>query len=202
MADINSESKSITPVERFEQNCEAADTLDQNRIFTLIELLYFAYRDFTSDCDDILEAINFGRAHHRVIHFVNRYPGLRVADLLEILKITKQSLARVLKQLIDEDYIYQQAGKKDRRERHLFVTEKGNTLATKLAAPQIEHMRRAITSIECDDSELIEDFLYSLIQQSSRHDVITLIAENTPSLLKSLGPSKKSTTQQDQNNHE
>ena len=157
-----------------------------------MELLYFAYRDFTSDCDEILLSINFGRAHHRVIHFVNRYPGLRVADLLNILKITKQSLARVLKQLIEEGYIYQQAGEKDRRERHLHVTEKGQELAGRLATPQIEHISRAISQIEAKDSELIEDFLYALIQQPNRHDVITLIAENTPSLLQQLKPNEGS----------
>src|SRR3954466_10383715 len=78
----------------------------------IIELLFFAYRDFVGDADHVLEEFGFGRAHHRVIHFVHRYPGLKVADLLEVLRITKQSLGRVLKQLLDEGYIVQQAGAK------------------------------------------------------------------------------------------
>src|SRR3954466_1055318 len=78
----------------------------------IIELLFFAYRDFVGDADHVLEEFGFGRAHHRVIHFVHRYPGLKVADLLDVLRITKQSLGRVLKQLLDEGYIVQQAGAK------------------------------------------------------------------------------------------
>src|SRR5215813_2129031 len=77
--------------------------------FDLIELLFFAYRDFIGDADELLARLDFGRAHHRVLHFVNRHPGMRVADLLEILKITKQSLARVLKQLVDQGWIVQKA---------------------------------------------------------------------------------------------
>ena len=98
-----------------------------------VELLFFAYRDFTGGPDAVLEEYGFGRAHHRVLHFVHRNPGLRVADLLDILKITKQSLARVLKQLIDKGFIMQRAGNDDRRERRLFVTAKGSRLAEKLS---------------------------------------------------------------------
>src|SRR5437879_4324573 len=99
----------------------------------IIELLFFTYRDFTSDPDDVLEKFGFGRAHHRVLHFVNRSPGMKVAELLDILKITKQSLGRVLKQLVDEGYVVQKAGAHDRRQRLLYVTPKGEALATKLA---------------------------------------------------------------------
>ena len=87
---------------------------------------------FTKDPDAILDEIGFGRAHHRVLHFVNHYPGLRVADLLDILKITKQSLARVLKQLVDEGMIEQRPGPLDRRERRLFSTKRGQKLAATL----------------------------------------------------------------------
>ena len=104
------------------------------RLVTLVELLFFAYRDFTGEADAVLAELGFGRAHHRVLHFVNRNPGLRVADLLGILKITKQSLARVLKQLVDQGYIVQAAGEFDRRERRLALTEKGTALARRLVA--------------------------------------------------------------------
>src|SRR6202034_3786209 len=100
----------------------------------LIELLFFAYRDFVGDPDEVLEKLGFGRAHHRVLHFVNRNPGMKVADLLDVLKITKQSLGRVLKQLIDEGYIVQKEGAKDRRQRLLYVSPAGEALAMKLAA--------------------------------------------------------------------
>jgi DNA-binding MarR family transcriptional regulator len=85
----------------------------------IIELLFFAYRDFVGDADHELEAFGFGRAHHRVLHFVHRYPGLKVADLLDVLRITKQSLGRVLKQLLDEGYIVQKTGNNDRINRAL-----------------------------------------------------------------------------------
>src|SRR5580698_1386028 len=98
----------------------------------LIELLFFAYRDFVGDPDQVLERLSFGRAHHRVLHFVNRNPGMKVAELLDVLKITKQSLGRVLKQLIDEGYVVQREGADDRR-RLLYVSPAGEALALKLA---------------------------------------------------------------------
>ena len=110
----------------------------------IIELLFFAYRDFVGDADHVLEAFGFGRAHHRVIHFVHRYPGLKVADLLDVLRITKQSLGRVLKQLLDEGYIVQKAGDNDRRQRLLFATAKGEALVAKLAGLQTDRINRAL----------------------------------------------------------
>src|ERR1700754_2948876 len=112
--------------------------------FAIIELFFFAYRDFTSDPDQILADYGFGRAHHRVLHFVNRRPGLTVAELLDVLKITKQSLARVLKQLIDTGYILQEQGPRDRRQRELYPTTKGRTLALALTRPQSRRIRRAL----------------------------------------------------------
>src|SRR3954447_7592978 len=106
------------------------------REIRFIELLFFAYRDFISDPDAVLVAYGFGRAHHRVIHFVNRQPGVRVADLLDILKITKQSLGRVLKQLVDTGFIEQRPGAQDRRQRLLYPTEAGRALALRLLNPQ------------------------------------------------------------------
>ena len=103
-------------------------------MWDLIELLFFAYRDFVGDPDEVLAKLGFGRAHHRVLHFVNRNPGMKVADLLDILKITKQSLGRVLKQLIDQGYVEQKEGANDRRQRLLYVTNAGEALAMKLAA--------------------------------------------------------------------
>src|SRR5690349_23384270 len=88
-------------------------------------LFFFAYRDFVGDADALLERQGFGRAHHRVLYFVNLKPGMPVADLLGILRITKQSLARVLRQLIDNGYIEQRTGATDRRQRLLFATRKG-----------------------------------------------------------------------------
>src|SRR3954454_20731500 len=93
---------------------------EERPAYDLIELLFFAYRDFVGDPDRILAQYGFGRAHHRVLHFVVRYPGLTIAELLDILRITKQSLNRVLKDLIEQGYIEQKTGTSDRRQRLLF----------------------------------------------------------------------------------
>ena len=110
---------------------------------SLVELLFFAYRDFVADADHILEGLKFGRAHHRVLHFVGRNPGLTVAGLLDILKITKQSLARVLKDLIDQGYVFQREGAEDRRQRLLHLTPEGEALRARLIAPQIARFEGA-----------------------------------------------------------
>jgi DNA-binding MarR family transcriptional regulator len=101
-----------------------------------IELLFFAYRDFTAEPDAILAQYGFGRAHHRVIHFVGRHPQMTVGELLDILKITKQSLSRVLGQLVQQGFIIQYPGPRDRRQRLLDLTLKGRELERQLSAPQ------------------------------------------------------------------
>lgn len=129
----------------------------------LIELLFFAYRDFVGEPDHILEAIGYGRAHHRVVYFVMRNPGLRVSDLLDILQITKQSLSRVLKQVIDEGYIEQRPGPIDRRERLLYATEKGEQLASELSARQHVRLTRALATLPEGSRAIVRDFLANMI---------------------------------------
>lgn len=131
--------------------------------FELIELLFFAYRDFTSDPDAILGDYGFGRAHHRVLHFVDRQPGLTVADLLDTLRITKQSLARVLKQLVDSGHIRQMTGPEDRRQRKLYTTEKGRKLARALAEPQSRRIAHALDAAGQENREAIVAFLASML---------------------------------------
>lgn len=145
-------------------------------IWDLIELLFFAYRDFVGDPDEVLQTLGFGRAHHRVLHFVNRNPGMKVAELLDILKITKQSLGRVLKQLIDEGYVVQQEGERDRRQRLLFVTPKGETLAMKLANLQIDRIGRALAALGPGAHDAARNFLTALIDDDSRDAVLHFIA--------------------------
>ncbi|MCH7931673.1 MAG: MarR family transcriptional regulator [Proteobacteria bacterium] len=108
-----------------------------------IELLFYAYRDFTAEPDAILATHRFGRAHHRVIYFVGRNPGITVSELLGILRITKQSLSRVLGQLVRQDFIDQRQGTRDRRQRLLHLTEKGIALERQLTASQRERIARA-----------------------------------------------------------
>ena len=139
MADLN--------IPMADRTVRAAERARVEPIWDIIELLFFAYRDFTGDADEVLAKLNFGRAHHRVLHFVNRQPGLKVAELLDILKITKQSLGRVLRQLIEHGYVIQKEGANDRRQRLLYVTPRGEALAMKLAGLQTERIARALARL-------------------------------------------------------
>jgi DNA-binding MarR family transcriptional regulator len=145
-------------------------------IWNVIELLFFAYRDFTGDADEVLATLNFGRAHHRVLHFINRSPGMRVAELLDILKITKQSLGRVLKQLIQQGYVVQREGAHDRRQRLLYVTARGEALAMKLAGLQTARIRRALSELGPNAHETACRFLTAIINADQRESVLRLIA--------------------------
>lgn len=150
---------------------------DSDIDFALIELFFFAYRDFTSDPDQLLDRIGFGRAHHRVVHFVNRRPGLTVAELLDVLKITKQSLARVLKQLIDTGHIVQVQGPRDRRQRELYPTAKGRALALALAAPQSRRIAGALAGMGPADREVIERFMMAMVNPELRAQIVRMSPE-------------------------
>jgi DNA-binding MarR family transcriptional regulator len=145
-------------------------------MWDIIELLFFAYRDFIGDPDDVLVKLGFGRAHHRVLHFVNRNPGMKVAELLDILKITKQSLGRVLKQLIDQGYVVQKEGANDRRQRLLYVTTKGEALAMKLALLQTERISGALSQLGAKGHEEACRFLTAMINIENRDGVLRFIA--------------------------
>ena len=145
-------------------------------LWDLIELLFFAYRDFVGDPDEVLSKLGFGRAHHRVLHFVNRNPGMKVAELLDILRITKQSLGRVLKQLIDQGYVLQREGAQDRRQRLLYVTPKGEQLALKLATLQTERLSRALAELGPGTHEAARRFLAAVIDTENRDAVLRQIA--------------------------
>ena len=142
------------------------------------ELLFFAYRDFTRDPDAILQDFGFGRAHHRVLHFVTRHSGLRVADLLDVLKITKQSLGRVLKQLIDNGYIVQRAGSVDRRERLLYPTASGRALTKRLGAPQLVRLAEALKAAGTDADVVLRRFLQAMINAEERPKVSSIMSSS------------------------
>lgn len=108
-----------------------------------IEAMFFAYRGFTSDPDRILEEFGYGRAHHRALHFINRSPGTTVNNLLAVLGVTKQSLNRVLRSLVEDGLVDARVGQRDRRERHLHLTAEGRALERKLASAQQARMRAA-----------------------------------------------------------
>jgi DNA-binding MarR family transcriptional regulator len=172
MADIISNTLANRPLSEADRTAPASEP-----IWDIIELLFFAYRDFVSDPDDVLRNFGFGRAHHRVLHFVNRHPGMKVAELLDILKITKQSLGRVLKELIDQGYVQQKEGENDRRQRLLFVTAKGKALALKLAGLQTTRISRAFAELGPGAHEAARRFLIAMIDADDRDSVQRLIAQ-------------------------
>ena len=108
-----------------------------------IEAMYFAYRGFTADPDRILGTMAYGRAHHRAVHFINRAPGTTVTNLLAILGVTKQSLNRVMRTLIEDGLVESRVGPTDRRERNLYLTEAGEALENRLSDAQRARMRDA-----------------------------------------------------------
>jgi DNA-binding MarR family transcriptional regulator len=131
-------------------------------------LFFFAYRDFVGDADAILERQGFGRAHHRVLYFVSIKPGMPVADLLAILKITKQSLARVLRQLIDNGYITQKTGDADRRQRLLFTTEKGRHFFETLSSTQTSRIDAAIAALPAEGKRTVLRFFVGMVDPGDR----------------------------------
>jgi DNA-binding MarR family transcriptional regulator len=133
-----------------------------------MELLYFADRDFTAEPDAILARQNFGRAHHRVIHFVGRNPQITVTDLLGILRITKQSLSRVLGQLVDQGYITQTPGTRDRRQRLLELTPQGVDLERRLSESQRARIARAYREAGAEAVEGYRRVLMGLINEKDR----------------------------------
>ena len=151
------------------------DALTEGPAYDLIELFFFAYRDFVSDPDRILDEYGFGRAHHRVLHFVDRNPGLTIAELLDILRITKQSLNRVLKELLDKDFIESRMGTSDRRQRLLFATAKGHDLAIKLARLQTRRIMRALAELDAEGKEAVSRYLLRLIDPDDRDHVARLV---------------------------
>jgi DNA-binding MarR family transcriptional regulator len=151
---------------------EAEASAEARPAYDLIELFFFAYRDFVSDPDRILADYGFGRAHHRVLHFVARRPGLAIAELLEVLRITKQSLNRVLKELIDKGFIDQRQGTADRRQRLLFPTAAGRDLALRLAQVQTRRIARALGDLHGIEAELqATRFLEAMMDVATPSDV-------------------------------
>ena len=181
MADIKFSASSADPDSRAgEARPPSSGRVDLR--WDIIELLFFAYRDFVGDADHELEAFGFGRAHHRVLHFVHRYPGLKVADLLDVLRITKQSLGRVLKQLLDEGYIVQKTGNNDRRQRLLFATAKGEALVGKLAGLQTDRINSALRDFGPDGANTVRQFLRAMIDHDDPDKVLeTIFGPGNPS---------------------
>ena len=140
-----------------------------------IELLFYAYRDFTGEPDSILAEVGFGRAHHRAVHFINRDPGMTVAALLTILRITKQSLSRVLGQLVEEGYVEQKKGVRDRRQRLLHLTEKGRDLERRVSEKQRARVAKAYQEAGAEAVEGYRKVLLGLVDGADRAAVMKSI---------------------------
>ncbi len=145
-----------------------------------IELMYFAYRGFTADPDRILSERGYGRAHHRAIHFINRRPGLTVNDLLEILGVTKQSLNRVLRQLVEDGLVESRIGADDRRKRNLNLTVQGRALETELSSAQRRRMRAAFSQAGPEAVVGFRKVLEEMIDPDLRERVMGRLEEDRP----------------------
>ena len=153
MADLN---KLLTPL-----------FLSEKEIRKIIELMFFAYRDFTSGPDALLEKINFGRAHHRVIYFVGKKERMTIKELLSILQITKQSLSRVLNQLVKEKYIILSIGE-DKRTKNLSLTNKGHKLENKLSTIQIKKIKNILQNANEYNISGFKTLLYEMIDDKNK----------------------------------
>jgi DNA-binding MarR family transcriptional regulator len=163
MVDVNSPAGKLAPNPLF---------LRDEELRQGIELLFYAYRDFTGEADAILDKLGLGRAHHRAIYFVGRNPGITVSDLLAILKITKQSLSRVLSQLVRDGYILQRPGKRDRRQRLLELTDKGKELERQLTRTQRERIARAYREAGAEAVAGYRKVLIGLIDEAERRKIL------------------------------
>ena len=151
--------------------------LTDDQLLQGIELLFFAYRGFTSDPDLILENYTYGRAHHRAIHFIQRRTGTTVNSLLEILGVTKQSLNRVLRQLIEDGLVESKVGEKDRRERHLFLTKSGKDLESELSYAQRKRLRTAYKEAGPDAVQGFRKVLENITDPSMRKHIRKLMKD-------------------------
>lgn len=140
-----------------------------------IELLFFAYRDFTGDPDAVLADRGYGRAHHRAIHFIKRRPGITVAGLLDLLQVTKQSLNRVLRQLVEDGLVISAVGETDRRQRTLTLSETGETLERALSDPQRARLRRAYQAAGPEAVAGFRTVLEQMINAEGRDGVLDLV---------------------------
>ena len=142
--------------------------LREEELRQAMELLFFAYRDFTGEPDEILAEFGFGRAHHRVIYFVGRHPGITVSELLSILRITKQSLSRVLGQLVRRGFITQQKGQRDQRQRLLHLTDKGTALERALIENQRVRIARAFRAAGAESVAGFRQVMLNLMDEEPR----------------------------------
>lgn len=153
---------------------QAPAPLTDDELRQAIELLFFAYRDFTADADEILAQYGFGRAHHRVIYFVGRNPGATVSHLLAILRITKQSLSRVLRQLLYEGFVTQESDRDDGRKRLLYLTDRGRELEATLTSLQSRRIARAYAEAGTERAREFRTVLRSIINREDRDRVAPL----------------------------
>ena len=141
--------------------------LNEKEIRKVIELFFFSYRDFTSGPDKILEKLKFGRAHHRAIYFVGKKNNITIKELLIVLKITKQSLSRVLNQLVEEGYIIVSSGL-DKRTKSLSLTEKGKKLELELSTIQIKKIKKVLNNFSEENINGFKKILYEMIDINNR----------------------------------
>ena len=151
-----------------------------------IEAMFFAYRGFTSDPDRILQGLDYGRAHHRAVHFIHRAPGTTVGNFLDILGVTKQSLNRVLRSLFEDGLVEARVGRKDRRERHWYLTEKGAALERSLSDAQRARMRSAYRAAGPEAVAGFRTVLEAMMDEEQRRQAMRSIRPEAIYLLRNV----------------
>ena len=141
---------------------------DEERLRQGIELMFYAYRDFTFESDQQLKRYNLGRAHHRALYFIGRHPGHTFSHLLSILKVTKQSVSRVLRDLLERGYVERRRSSRDRRERLLWLTDKGQKLERDLTDRQSQRFARAYRETGAEAVEGFRKALLGLLDPTER----------------------------------
>lgn len=159
-----------------DQAASAGDDPSDTSLREGAEMMFFGYRSFTQDPDKILAERDYGRAHHRALHFIGSRPGVSVAGLLDILGVTKQSLARVLKPLIDQGFVEQRIGESDRRQRLLYLTETGTAFEAQLSAPQRARLARAFREAGPEAVEGFRHVLELMMDAEERKMALSVIA--------------------------
>jgi len=165
MVDINPATAGVRAIRLSKDPGEGESPEDLRRV---MELLFYAYRDITAEPDRLLAEYSFGRAHHRAVHFIRRNPGISVAELVEALRITKQSLARVLRQLVDRGFVLQETDSEDRRRRRLYLTRTGEALENLASAPQQQRLSRAFQNAGSEAVEGYLQVLWALVDETDR----------------------------------
>ena len=139
--------------------------LKDDQLKEFIEKLFMGYRESFADAKKTLDKYSIGIAHHKVIHLLSIYKGITISDLLKKLKITKQSLNRVLKDLIKLEVVFFKKGEKDTRLKHIFLSEKGQKIFNEIFSTQKKRIYKALLKSSSEEVLFFNNVLKKIINE-------------------------------------